>query len=102
MASTLRIDSVVFAENGSVRVRYTRGEAPLPIETSGNEREFSTRQEFAGFMGAAAENVSDDNMIALAAAPTFKANPLMTNPLLYSGKTINLDLSGAVAAAAWS
>lgn len=100
MADSIRIDEMIFDASGRVRVKYTRGPAPLPAEPSGSEVEFPNKAAFGQMLADLA--LSDTQMIALVVAPTFKQSTSMPSALAYKGKAFTLDTSGAISAASWT
>lgn len=98
MTIQLRIDSIKDNPDGTFEVSYTRGIAPLPAAAEGTSLQFPSRQAFARAMLEAEESLNTSQLLALAAAAWFKADPQMRNLSTARGKSVVIDLSGATQA----
>lgn len=98
MTIQLRIDLVKENSDGTFEVAYTKGQAPLPAAAEGTALQFPSRQAFALAMLEAEDSLNTSQLLAIAAAGWFKADPQMRNLSTVRGKSVAIDLSGAAQA----
>lgn len=96
MAKEFRIDKVTIGADGKVTRFYTIGETPLPVAPSGTAETFADWAAYADAQEAAQDALPDRVGLAMAGAPVYKNNSSPSSATLYTGKSAQLDLSGAV------
>lgn len=98
MSRSCRIDEIKENADGTFEVFYTAGPAPLPVARSGMSLQFANRADYAQMMAEVDESLSDRQLVAMASAPWFKADPQMKSLATVRSKAVAIDLAGAVAA----
>lgn len=91
MAIQVRIDDVIITGE-SCEVRFTKGQAPLPLTWQG-EANILTRASVIVAIQTV-QDVINENLIAILLALWWKANPTLSNAATVKGKTVTLDLTG--------
>jgi hypothetical protein len=94
-SARIELNAVTKAPDGSISIKYTEGEAPLPVEWSGNSIVFSGPQALATELEAAEARVAADLKL-IQIAKGYKVDPSIgvTFSNTISGKTTTLDLVG--------
>lgn len=95
-----RIDDVVKNPDGSISVKYTAGDAPLPATWPGTGMNFATATDFVAQLSALEADIGGESKLPLLElAKGWKTDPSLGTTFLTTvkGKTVTLDLTGAVA-----
>jgi hypothetical protein len=98
MAKAGRLDGVVVGGNGSVTIKMTHGEAPLPASWQGESMVFASKSEFVDAMEEIESRISGQDLALIQAASAYKADPSMkaTFVLKCTDKEARIDLTGDV------
>ena len=95
MADRLRIDRVVQLGDGTVRVEYTRGDAPLGPLPSGHGVSWPSRQAARDAIEALKSQLSTEQLILLCLLQHARAtgDVTLTNRAAMAGRSITMDYS---------
>lgn len=99
MAKAARTDDVIFHANGSVEMKYTEGDYPLPAEPSTVGNLYASRTELIEAIVAAEGRIASD-LKFLQWAKSYKGDPAIGNTFVNDpvigckGKTSILDMQG--------
>lgn len=99
MAKSARVDDVIVAD-GTVAVKYTQGDYPLPAEWQGEGLTFHSHEAMVAALADVEERFSGQDLVLLQLAVALKKDPSLKAGFLSAakGKTATVDLTGLAAA----
>lgn len=98
MAKAGRLDGVTVVPGGSITLKFTQGDAPLPASWQGESLVFASEAEFVAAMQEIETRISGQDLALIQAASAYKSDPALKATFVSKclDKEARLDLTGDV------
>ena len=96
MTQAGRVDEVLFNPDGTITLKFTVGNQPLPATWGGEGKEFGSKEDFIGWLSENEMLLSGMPLVALQLSKGYKTDPKMALNFqnTVKGKSVILDLTG--------